>query len=307
MISFFSNIFGYALNFIYSLVNNYGIAIILFSFLLKLLLLPLSIKQQKTVKKSEKVQKELKIIQQKHKNNPEKLNQEMMALYKRENMSPFSGCFSAIIQIILLFAMFSLVRNPLTYMLDIDNNKIETVTQYIKKEEGEGYINQTYPQTSIIKYVAQKEKEIEIIKDEEVVEKINLEEMYINMNFLGLDLNEIPQQNYSNIKVFIIPFLYVISSIISIRMTTNKKKKKMETEKVKKEEGDKNERGEEIDMATQMSKNMSLTMPFLSVMVSLLAPLGLALYWLTNNLLMIIERLVLEKFLKDKEEEKENA
>lgn len=307
MISFFSNIFGYALNFIYSLVNNYGIAIILFSILLKLLLLPLSIKQQKTVKKSEKVQKELKIIQQKHKNNPEKLNQEMMALYKRENMSPFSGCFSAIIQIILLFAMFSLVRNPLTYMLDIDNNKIETVTQYIKKEEGEGYINQTYPQTSIIKYVAQNEKEIEIIKDEEVVEKINLEEMYINMNFLGLDLNEIPQQNYSNIKVFIIPFLYVISSIISIRMTTNKKKKKMETEKVKKEEGDKTERGEEIDMATQMSKNMSLTMPFLSVMVSLLAPLGLALYWLTNNLLMIIERLVLEKFLKDKEEEKENA
>lgn len=307
MISFFSNIFGYALNFIYSLVNNYGIAIILFSILLKLLLLPLSIKQQKTVKKSEKVQKELKIIQQKHKNNPEKLNQEMMALYKRENMSPFSGCFSAIIQIILLFAMFSLVRNPLTYMLDIDNNKIETVTQYIKKEEGEGYINQTYPQTSIIKYVAQNEKEIEIIKDEEVVEKINLEEMYINMNFLGLDLNEIPQQNYSNIKVFIIPFLYVISSVISIRMTTNKKKKKMETEKVKKEEGDKTERGEEIDMATQMSKNMSLTMPFLSVMVSLLAPLGLALYWLTNNLLMIIERLVLEKFLKDKEEEKENA
>ena len=123
MIDFFSNIFGYVLNFIYSLISNYGIAIILFSILLKLLLLPLSIKQQKTVKKTEKMQKELKVIQERYKNNPEKLNQEMMALYKRENMSPFSGCFSGIIQIILLFAMFSLVRNPLTHMLNIEDKK----------------------------------------------------------------------------------------------------------------------------------------------------------------------------------------
>ena len=90
MIEFFANIFGYVLNFIYNIIQNYGLAIILFSILIKLVLLPLSIKQQKTMKKSAKIQEEVKAIQDKYKNNPEKLNQETLALYKRENMSPFS-------------------------------------------------------------------------------------------------------------------------------------------------------------------------------------------------------------------------
>ena len=77
MINFFSNIFGYFLNWIYSLFQNYGLSIIIFSILIKLLMLPLSIKQQKAMKKNEKVQKEMKILQVKHKGNPEKLNQEI--------------------------------------------------------------------------------------------------------------------------------------------------------------------------------------------------------------------------------------
>ena len=297
MISFFSNIFGYALNIIYSLIKNYGIAIILFSILLKLLLLPLSIKQQKTDKKTEKIQKELKVIQERYKNSPEKLNQEMMALYKREDMSPFSGCLSSIVQIIILLAMFSLVRNPLTYMLHIDNNKIQSVEQFIKKEDGETSLNQAYPEISVIKYIDNNRKTIEIKddKDETKSEKINLEEMYINMKFLGLDLSDIPQQNYNNIEVFIIPILYVISSLISIKMTTNMQKKDKSKDDTKEEN--------EEDMVMQMNKSMSLTMPFLAVMVSLLAPLGLALYWLTNNILMIFERLILNKVLEKNEEE----
>ena len=100
MINFFADIFGYILNWIYLLVQNYGLAIIIFSVLIKLAMLPLSIKQQKTLKKNEKVQKEMKILQIKHKGNPERLNQEMMELYKREKINPFGGCFSVIIQFI---------------------------------------------------------------------------------------------------------------------------------------------------------------------------------------------------------------
>ena len=120
MINFFSNIFGYFLNWIYSLFQNYGLSIIIFSILIKLLMLPLSIKQQKAMKKNEKVQKEMKILQVKHKGNPEKLNQEMMELYKREKINPFGGCFSVIIQFILILSMFYLVRSPITYMKKID-------------------------------------------------------------------------------------------------------------------------------------------------------------------------------------------
>ena len=90
MFNFCANIFGYILNFIYGIVNNYGLAIILFTILLKLIILPISIKQQKTMKKSSKIQVKVKEIQDKYKNDPVRMNQEVMNLYKEENMSPFS-------------------------------------------------------------------------------------------------------------------------------------------------------------------------------------------------------------------------
>lgn len=90
MISFFANLFGYLLNFLYNIIQNYGLAIILFSVIVKIILLPISISQQKTMKKSAKIQEEMKILQVKYKNNPEALQKEMMDLYKREKMNPFS-------------------------------------------------------------------------------------------------------------------------------------------------------------------------------------------------------------------------
>ena len=133
-------------------------------------------------------------------------------------------------------------------------------------------------------------------------------DMYINMNFLGLDLSKVPQENLKDITVYIIPVLYVISSIISIKFTTNlsKNKNKEEVEESKDLINTKeNKEMDQEEMAMQMNKNMSLMMPILSVSISLLAPLGLALYWLINNIIMIIERLVLNKFFS--KEENENA
>ena len=134
MLKTISVLFGYVLNFIYGIVGNYGIAIILFSLLFKILLLPITIKQQKAMKKTQKIQEEMKILQEKYKNDQVKMNQEMMELYKKENMSPFSGCLSSILQIFLLIAVFGLVRNPLTYMKKIDTNIVNDVIAYISEE-----------------------------------------------------------------------------------------------------------------------------------------------------------------------------
>ena len=156
MIKFFAKIFGFILNFIYEIVNNYGIAIILFSILVKLLMLPISIKQQKTMKKSVKIQAKMKEIQLKYKNNPEKLNQETLELYQKENMSPFSGCLSGIVQIVLLFAVFYLVRSPLTYMRKVDASVINKYTQIA--HENKLSTNGAYPEIEVI-------REIENIKN----------------------------------------------------------------------------------------------------------------------------------------------
>lgn len=277
ILGFFSDIFGYILNWIYNIdfIRNYGVAIIIFTILIKVILLPITIKQQKTMKKTAKIQEESKKIQEKYKGNQEKINQEMLDLYKREKMSPCSGCFSGIVQIILLLAVFYLVSQPLTHMRKVDAQLIENYANEIKAENAEQ--NTMYPQINIIRQKGATD-----------------ERVYINMDFLGLDLSNVPSGALSNIKVYIIPALYVITSIISIRISTRATRKSKEETK----DGEQTE----VDLATQMNKNMSFVMPIMSVMIAMVAPLGLALYWLTNNILTIIERLCVDKFFKNEEE-----
>ncbi len=282
MISFFANLFGYLLNFLYNLIQNYGLSIILFSIIVKIVLLPISVNQQKTMKKTAKIQEEVKKLQIKNKNNPEALQRETMELYKREKMNPFGGCFSAIIQIILLFSVFYLVRCPLTYMKKVEPEIIEKYTQELNENQ-EG--KDAYPEISIIREKAESDESVNI-----------------NMEFLGLDLSSIPSRDVANWKTYVIPVLYVISTFISMRITTSMQKKQK-----KEVNGEAGEGKDEFDILNQTNKNMSLMMPILAVSISLVAPLGLALYWLTNNVLMIIERLLLNKFIKDDEEVEANA
>lgn len=346
MIAFFANLFGYVLNFLYEFVGNYGLAIILFSVIVKIIMLPISIKQQKTLKKNEKIQQEMKQIQFKYKNDPEKMNQEVMDLYKRENLSPFSGCLSSIVQIILLLAVFYLVSSPLTYMKKVDTEIIDkskaivlqegeenryqeiSVIQYAKKlesqssvskeqtnnEENINEINQNEVQSEMVN----EENQNEVISEnnqkentEETVNKDNeyifnhLDELTLNMDFLGVDLSKVPTQDLTDLKVLIIPILYVLSSFISIKLTNSMQdKKKKQKEKNLISDGKPKE--EEYDAMAEANKTMSWMMPIMSISIACIAPLGLALYWLTNNILMIAERIILNK-VEEKEGAKEDA
>lgn len=294
MFQFFANIFGYLLEILYNLINNYGVAIILFSVIIKIVLLPLSIKQQRTLKKSTELQDKMKTLQFKYKNNPEKLNQEMMNLYKSENMSPFSGCLTAIVQFILLISIFYLVRSPLTFMEKIPQDDINKYV--IQVEEDGRQVSDVYPEIDLIReanWLQEKNP------DDESAKKLSLQ-----MNFLGLDLSKIPQQNMSDYTVYIIPALYILSSFISIRLTTAMQTKKNKENKDKVIDGTTGkeliteEEANEIDTVMQTNKMMSWMMPIMSISIAFIAPLGLALYWLVNNILMILERLILNKFIK---------
>ena len=274
MFDFFANIFGYALNFIYDIVNNYGIAIIIFTIILKLLMIPMNIKQQKTMKKSAKIQVKSKEIQEKYSNDPVRMNQELMDLYKSENMSPFSGCLSSIVQMIVIISIFFLVSRPLTFMKHIDSDIIAKYTEEITQDDQK----KNYVEIAIIKEKAEQDPNVNL-----------------NMEFLGLNLSDIPIENLSNWTVYIIPVLYVITSFISMKITNSmtgvndKKENKVEVNE---------EQKEEIAMA-EMNKSMMYMMPIMSVSISMIAPLGLALYWLVSNILMIVERAITTKLLKE--------
>ena len=297
--NFFANLFGYLLNFLYNIIGNYGWAIIVFCIVIKLLMLPLAIKQQKTLKKNQKLQVKMKEIQFKYKNDPERLNQATMQLYQEEKINPFSGCLSGILQIVLLISIFYLVRSPLTFMKKIDQVTIEKYSTIIKEEELTK--GSQYPEIEII-------REVPTLRNLEN-EKINAEELTkieTNMNFLGLDLGQIPSENKSDWKVFIIPVLYVLVSFISMKTslnaTGNNKKQEqnlLNEDNSKAEEAD--NAGDMQDVMAQTNKNMSLIFPIMYLSIAIIAPLGLALYWLVNSILMIGERIILNKLIKDDE------
>lgn len=310
---FLSEIFGYILNFLYNTVNNYGIAIILFTILLRIILIPITIKQQKTMKKTAKIQEEMKELQNKYKNNPEKLNQETIALYQREKMSPFGGCFSGILQILIILSVFWLVSQPLKYMIKTENNEeLNTIVQeYKTKIEQEG-TKSTYPEIQIISKIEDDYKEVTSKLEQEEVEnreelekqKENLEKVRINMDFLGLDLSKVPTQNLNDWRVYIIPLLYVLTSFASIKLTTS-----MQNNKNKKKDiiisNEKTEEDATLDSINQMSNSMTYMMPIMSISIAIIAPLGLALYWLVSNILMIAERLIINKVMDSREDEED--
>ena len=295
MFEFIATAFGYILNFIYNLVNNYGIAIIIFTILLKLIMLPISIKQQKTMKKTARVQEQVKEIQDKYKSDQLRMNQEMMDLYKRENMNPFSGCLVTLVQFFIILSMFYLVSRPLTYMRQVEPEIINDYVNEIKEENPNQRL--AYTEIAVIKAKAATD------------EKVN-----INMDFFGVDLSDVPSENLNDFKVYIIPALYVMTSLLStkmIRMTNGTTKKEKEEEAVKEEikktgkelvKTGKDDEINEEEAMEQMNKSMRYMMPVMTLSIAFIAPLGLALYWFVSNLSNIIERLLVNKFVKEEEQ-----
>lgn len=289
--SVIANLFGYLLNFLYNIFNNYGWAIIVFSVILKIILIPITISQQKNMKKSAKVQEKMSELQKKYKNNPEKLNQETMELYKKEKMNPLSGCLASILQIIIILSVFWLVSKPLTYMKKVDSEVINNYTAEIKEEDGSAV---SYPEIQIIQKKGAED-----------------ETVYLNMNFLGLDLSKTPSQNMSDFTVYIIPALYVITSFVSIKITNNMQNKKKKSKEIiveqKSEENTEEDGGavdaqeDAMESMQQMSNSMSYMVPIMSISIAFFAPLGLALYWLVSNVLIIVERLVIKKIFNKEE------
>lgn len=285
MFKFFANLFGYLLNAIYGFIGNYGIAIIIFTVLVKLAMLPFSVKQQKTMKKTTEIQMKAKEIQEKYSNDQVRQSQELMDLYKRENMSPFAGCFSSILQIILILSVFYLVSSPLTYMKKVDQS---VITSYVKEIEESKSEKLSYPEIAVIKEMGAKD------------EKVNL-----NMDFFGLDLSDIPSKDYEDWKVFIIPVLYVVTSLISMKLTmpATPTVEAEDKNKTKEENNDENNNNQDVDMMQEMNGQMRIMMPIMTVMIACIAPLGLALYWLVSNLLTLVERLFIKRFFKEEDEE----
>src|ERR671939_942923 len=108
----FFELFSGVLSALYAVVRSYGLAIILLTILVRLILLPLSIKQVRSMREMQRIQPEMKRLQAKYKGNRQKLNEEMMKLYKERGVNPVAGCLPMLLQIPVLIALYSVLRFP---------------------------------------------------------------------------------------------------------------------------------------------------------------------------------------------------
>lgn len=340
MFALISNIFGYLLNFLYELLNNnFGFAIIVFSILLRIILLPITIKQQQSMKKTNKIQGQIKAIQLKYKNNPEMLNKETMELYKKEKISPFSGCLSAIVQIIIIFSVFYMVSQPLTYMKKANdkNPELKSVVEEYKNNIKESNNSKTrYIEIATIARISEDYKNIdekinsfdnntensetsenventEENNGENNSEQENKEEVKENKEDLvkrkdlleKLNINmdflslDLSKVPNENLKDYKV---YIIPLLYVISSFLSIKLNSNIPSK-KKDDKDGSKDSNEVDTVAQMNKSMLYIMPIMTVSIAFIAPLGLALYWFVSNVLMIGERVILKRIIDNKEDE----
>ena len=108
--------FGYVINFFYSLTGSYVLSLMIFAFVTKIVLLPFGIKQQKSVLESRRLAPKIEKIQKKYKNNPQKAQEETMALYNREGINPMGGCGPLLIQMPIIMGIYQVARRPLSFI-----------------------------------------------------------------------------------------------------------------------------------------------------------------------------------------------
>lgn len=124
MFSLFATPLGWIMKGCYKLIGNYGLALLLFTLLTRLLMLPMSIKQQKSTARMSMLTPELEKLKKKYAKNQQKLNEEMMLLYQREGVSPMASCLPLLISMLILFSMIPVIYGPLTYVSDLDKDSI---------------------------------------------------------------------------------------------------------------------------------------------------------------------------------------
>ena len=276
---FLADIFGKLIEVIYNITgSNYGLSIIIFAVITKILLLPLNIKQAKSTEAINKIKPQYDKIMEKYKNNKEKQAEEITKLYSENKVSPMGGCLLAIIQIPIILAMFYIVKQPLTYVTHMSSDDIKIyAADYFNVENVE---------------------EIDVNKMKQYEIQIANKNKLIDMNFLGLNLGDVPANAFSQdveqkapIYTLIVPVLSLVLSIIQLNI--NKKS---------------SAQSGMSDEQAEMQKSMNFMLPLLSASVSYAMPLALGIYWLVGSIFAIIQQIITRKIVKNepfiKKEEK---
>lgn len=208
--NFFGSILGYLLWFLYTIFRNYGVAIILFTVILKLILFPTSIKQQKSLASQAKLAEKQKDLQKKYANNKNKYNEELAKLYEKEGVSPTSGCLTSLLPLPIMLGIYYSVVMPLSNTLHIASSTVAEATAYISKIPGAVSAGGFTAELQIIHNFSVLKDNLTMFSAADV-EKIEFFSQ--GFRFLGLDLLTIPQGAPFSTFLWLIPVLSLLSYV----------------------------------------------------------------------------------------------
>lgn len=283
---------GSFLYFIYNSVafHNYGLAIIIFTVIVKLVLLPLTVKQYKSTARMQEVQPLIQEIQKRYKNDKEKLNQELMKVYSENKVNPAGGCAPLLIQMPIIISLYWVIVQPMKFMLHFKQDVILKIVEVAAKAD---------PTLLNVNMLSQRElKALNYFNEHR--DKLGLVSQWldpsklINFKFLGLELGWTPSwqveklfgpQSYIYLPLLILPILAVVTTYLSTRIS-------MQSTKMNNPDSASN--------ATMNSMNNSMMYlgPLMTLFFSFQMPAGVIMYWSVGYVFQIFQQLYINKIIR---------
>ena len=282
--------FGYLMSWLYDFTSSYGLALILFAFVVKLILLPATAKAKKSTMKMSRLSPRLKELQDKYADDPQKQSEAMRALYKEEGVSMGGGCLWSLLPLLILLPLYAVVRQPITYMLHESAEVAEQIVGVIKENMGDLFTtrNQFYEQMIAAPHIGAFVEKIQaagIAMKEATAEGINF-------TFLGINLAEIPQFNifastwgwdWAHIGAMLIPLLSAGSSLLSMLIANS-----MNNSLITNEKGIQDKDAAKESQSAQQAKMMMWFSPIMSLWIGFSMPAALSLYWFAQGVAQLL-------------------
>ena len=299
--------FGYLLDWLCQFCGSYGLALILFTLVLKVILLPMSMKSKKSMLKMSRLAPQLKQLEIECGDDKQKYQQEASKLYKSEGVSMFGGCLWSFVPLLILIPLYAVIREPIQYMLHFSKENAQQIVDAINAVHPLAS-NQYYQQLEAAAHLSQYRDVIAAALPD--LDLTNLRQ--INFQFLGLDLSQVPSYKFwtfggaalgSQIAMFILPLISAASQVFSSWVG-----QKMNNRVVTDENGERD--AEAAKTANQSGKTMMYMMPLLSLYFCFIMPAAMSIYWIAQALLGTLQDVVLTNHYRkiyDEEDELKQA
>ncbi|NLP25925.1 MAG: YidC/Oxa1 family membrane protein insertase [Clostridiales bacterium] len=271
--------FGLIMWGIYSVVKNYGISIILFTIITRIIMFPMNFKQQKNIVRSRALAPKMAAIKKAYANNPQRIQEEQMKLQQQEGINPMASCLPMLIQFLFLFGVLDVVYKPLSHILRISGNTIEKTKDIITKSVPDMFMkNDLREELKILSYVRDNQAEFNSVNG--FLDKLS----GFNSKFMGIDLGATPQfkpevWDKTAVLLFLIPIVAGVSQLVMTLITQRIQKKNTP------------------DMPSMGAMSALLyVMPVFSVWFAFKVPSGVGFYWIISTIVAIIQAIALDVY-----------